>query len=67
MLKYIFHTVLPSNLSPYLNRTVLHDHFFESKFSKTTRQKFIVYIFSDRVNLALLESFLTFNICREVF
>ena len=43
------------------------DHIFESKFSKTTRQKFKANIFSERVNLALSESFLTFDICRVVF
>ena len=49
-------------------RTVPYfDQIFESKFSKTARKKFKVNILSDRVNLALSESFLTFNICRVVF
>ena len=49
-------------------RTVLYfDQTFESKFSKTTRPKFKVNIFSDRMNLALSEYFSNFNICRVVF
>ena len=44
-----------------------YDKHFESKFSKTSRHKFKVNIFSDRVNLALPESYLTFNICRVVY
>ena len=48
---------------PY--RTLIN--FWSKKFSKTTRQKFKVNIFSDRVKLALSEYFLTFNICRVVF
>ena len=40
--------------------------FKDSKFSNTTRQKFMVNIFSNRVNSVLSESFLTLKICRVV-
>ena len=58
--------ILPSNLSPYPNRTVLWSN-FESKFSKTTRRKFTLNILSFRVYLTLSESLLNFNNCRIVF
>ena len=52
------------------NRTMIteqnYDQIFKSKFSKTTRQKFKINILSYRVNLALSEYSLTFNIFRVV-
>ena len=46
---------------PYFNQT------FKSKFSITTQQKLKFNIYSDRINLVLSESYLTFNFCRVVF
>ena len=38
----------------------------KSKFSKTTRQKFKMYIYTYRIDLALSEYDFTFNFCRVV-
>ena len=48
-------------------RTVPYfDKKFETKFSKNIRQKFKVNLFSDRVKLALSESYFSFIFCRLV-
>ena len=52
-------TVLQLNLSSYPNCTVLYK-IFETKYSKTIRQKLKVNIFSDRVKLDLSESYFSF-------
>ena len=46
---------------PYPNQT------FKTNFSKTTRQKLKVKLYSDRAWLTLLENILTFNFSRRAF
>ena len=56
------------NLTQYcVDFCIFFDQIFEIKFSKITRQKFKLNIFCERVDLALSESFQTFNICRVIF
>ena len=61
ILLYFHRTCRRTRTVPYF------DKIFETKYSKTIRQKFKVNIFSDRVKLALSGSYFSFIFCRIVF
>ena len=51
---FIIHNVLPSNLSPYPNRTLVN--FLSQNSQKSTRQKFKANIFFDTARFTLSKS-----------
>ena len=62
----IHRTPVFPNLSPY--RSVLYpNETLNTNFSKTSRQKLKLNIYSYRVNLALSEYNFILNFCRRVF
>ena len=59
-------TTVPPNFSRYRTEPYLH-HSLKTYFSKTTRQKLKVNVYSYRASLVLSEFNFTFNFCRVVF